>query len=165
MWELAQLFNRLFGLTYPPGRKRHYLCLQSKCSTFLSPVLHPEKGCLHSYCRCGKELNPENVEGDALRCKGLKNNGRMTQGSCPALTATCPSFLCPAVAHPRSPSESISHQNNSKRQAAGSCPFSTTTLKSNRPLTVYLRHPFLLCSLAVTIHTAVICCSPQSKWI
>lgn len=102
MWELAQLFNGLFGLTYPQGRKRHHLCLQSKCSTFLSPALLPEKGCLHSYCRCGKELILENAEGDLLKWKGLKNkNERMSQRPCPALKATCSKFPLPITRAPK----------------------------------------------------------------
>jgi len=75
--------------------------LRSNFSTFLSPAPLLEKRHIHSYCRCGKELNLENVEGDLVRWKGLKNkNKRMTQGAHPALTATGPRLLLPSSRAP-----------------------------------------------------------------
>lgn len=113
MWELAQVFDGLFGLTYPQERKRNHLCLQSKCSTFLSSALLSQKGCLQSCCWSGKDLSLENAEGDLLRWKGLKNRSESLWNmhsiwNLSAVTAIYPKLLLRSSRAPRSTSESIS---------------------------------------------------------
>lgn len=120
VWELAQVFNGLFGLTYPQERKRHRLCLQSKCSTFLSSALLSQKGCLQSCCRSGKELSLGNAEGNLLRWKGLKNRNERNYLS------SCYSHF-PQISSAQQQRTQVNfwvnqHQNNTKEQV-GSCPF------------------------------------------
>lgn len=144
------------------------MCLQSKCSTFLSSALLSQKGCLQSCCRSGKELSLENVEGDLLRWKCLKNRNESLWNMytyvkpVQLLQPLPPDFLCPAAEHP----DQLLSQSAPKqyRRASGKLPISAVTLKRDGPLTLLLqRHLCLLCSFAVTRHIHQICCSPQSK--
>lgn len=168
MWELAQVFNGLFGLIYPQERKIHHLCLQSKCSAFLSSALLSQKGCLQSCCRSGKELSLENAEGDLLRWKGPKNRNESLWNThtyvkpVQLLEPLSPNFPCPAAEHPgQLLSRSAPKQY---KRASGKMLISATTLKRDGPLTLLLqRHLSLSCSSAVTTHTHQICCLPQSK--
>lgn len=150
MWELAQVFNGLFGLTYPQERKRQHLCLQSKCSTLLCSALLSRKGCPkllqkwqraqsgECWGRSTEMKRPEKQEWEELPIQLLQ--------------PLPPNFPYPAAEHPgQLLSQSATKQYNRAR-ARGKLPISVTTLKRDGPLTILLQRHLSLC---VWLHTFI----------